>query len=83
MSMMSQKCHALLFTIKDFYLGCEGEKLGKKGGRRKGYYYISYTGFWTQVRENITELPVGNKLLSQMFRQFIRRAQTGTNNKDM
>lgn len=33
--------------------------------------------------ENITELPVGNKLLSQMFRQFIRRAQTGTNNKDM
>lgn len=51
---------------------------GEKQGRKKG----SYTSFWTQVRENITVLPVEDKLLSQMFRQFIRRAQTGTNNKD-
>ena len=53
----------------------------KEGG--KGKLTLSYTVSWTPVRENITELPVGDKLLSQMFRQFIRRAQTGTNNQDM
>lgn len=51
---------------------------GEKQGGKQG----SYTGFWTQVGENITVLPAEDKLLSQMFRQFIRRAQTGTNNKD-
>lgn len=33
MSMMSQKCHALLLMIKDIYLGCEGEKTREE--RRK------------------------------------------------
>lgn len=69
--------------IKDFYLGCEGEKWGRKEEEEgKITTTVGYTNFWNQVRENITKLPVGNKLLSQMFRQFIR-AQTGTNNKDM
>lgn len=54
------------------------EEKSREGKKKKG----SYTGFWTQDRENITVLPAEDKLLSQMFRQFIRRAQTGTNNKD-
>lgn len=51
----------------------EGEKTREeKRLARKGLDYFSYVRFWTQVRENIRELLVGNKRLSQIFRQFIR-----------
>lgn len=83
MHMMLQQYHAFLLRTEDFYLGWEGKKTSKAKRMEKESLWLSYTGFWTQVRENITELPVGDKLLSQMFRQFIWRAQTGTNNKDM
>lgn len=80
MSMMSQKHRILLLMMKTSIWCGRGEK---KRWRRKGYYYFSYTSFCTQGKENIIVLPVGDKLLSQLFRQFIRRAQTATNNKDM
>lgn len=30
MSMMLENCYVLLFMMEDFYLGWEGEKIGKK-----------------------------------------------------
>lgn len=82
MSMMSEKCHALLLLIIDFYRGWEEEKTSKEKRMEKESVYLVTLALGL-VRENITELPVGDKLLSQMFRQFIRRAQPGTSNKDM
>lgn len=79
--MMSENCHALLLMMEDFHLGWEGEKTGKKeAGEGKVTTTLVILAFGLKSGR-ILQLAVGDKLLSQMFRQFIRRAQTGTTNR--